>query len=93
MEGRENRKARFRTVIALILDGKKFFFEGIVNGQIIEIKKGANGFGYDPVFQPDGCNQTFAEMTLQQKNKISHRAMAISKLAEFLLSRKAENII
>jgi XTP/dITP diphosphohydrolase len=93
MEGRDDRKARFRTVIALILDGKKFFFEGIVNGQIIEIKKGANGFGYDPVFQPDGCNQTFAEMTLQQKNKISHRAMAISKLAEFLLIRKTENTI
>lgn len=85
MYGKENRKARFRTVIALILDGRIYFFEGIVSGLIIDARKGVNGFGYDPVFQPDGYYQTFAEMTLEQKNTISHRAMAIHKLADFLL--------
>jgi XTP/dITP diphosphohydrolase len=85
MKGMTNRQARFRTFISLILDGEKFLFEGIVDGNIIEMKRGTNGFGYDPVFQPTGHNQTFAEMTLEQKNRISHRAMAINKLAEFLL--------
>ena len=84
MEGKEDRKARFRTVIALILDGRKYFFEGTVSGEIIEEKRGTNGFGYDPIFVPAGLNQTFAEMSLQQKNKISHRAMAINKLIGFL---------
>lgn len=87
MNGQANRQARFRTIIALILDGKRFLFEGIVNGYILEIKRGINGFGYDPVFQPDGHNQTFAEMTLEQKNSISHRAIAVNKLAEFLLDK------
>lgn len=87
MNGQANRQARFRTIIALILDGKRFLFEGIVNGYILEMKRGINGFGYDPVFQPDGHNQTFAEMTLEQKNSISHRAIAVNKLAEFLLDK------
>lgn len=85
MKGKVNRQARFRTVIALIIDDQKFFFEGTVTGNIMEVKKGSNGFGYDPVFRPEGFSQTFAEMTLDQKNKISHRAIAINKLAEFLL--------
>jgi XTP/dITP diphosphohydrolase len=85
MNGQANRQARFRTVIALVLDGKRFLFEGIINGHILQMKRGKNGFGYDPVFQPDGHNQTFAEMTLDQKNNISHRAIAIKKLTEFLL--------
>ncbi len=84
LSGVENRKARFRTVIALILDGSVQYFEGIVNGEIIAERKGVKGFGYDPVFLPDGYEQTFAEMPLAEKNKISHRARAVSKLVEFL---------
>ncbi len=84
LTGIENRKARFRTVIALILDGSVQYFEGIVNGEIITERKGVKGFGYDPVFLPDGYEQTFAEMPLDEKNKISHRARAVSKLVEFL---------
>ena len=79
-----NRKARFRTVIALILDGAVHYFEGIVNGEIIAERKGEKGFGYDPVFLPDGYEQTFAEMPLDEKNKISHRARAVIKLVDFL---------
>jgi XTP/dITP diphosphohydrolase len=84
LSGIKNRKARFRTVIALILDGSTHYFEGIVNGEIINIRKGAKGFGYDPVFLPDGYSLTFAEMPLSEKNKISHRARAVNKLVEFL---------
>jgi len=84
LTGVENRKARFRTVIVLILDGSVQYFEGIVNGEIIAERKGVKGFGYDPVFLPDGYEQTFAEMPLAEKNKISHRARAVSKLVEFL---------
>jgi XTP/dITP diphosphohydrolase len=80
----ENRKARFRTVIALILEGKEYLFEGIVNGRIIRERRGRDGFGYDPVFIPDGRAETFAEMKLEEKNKISHRARAFEKLREFL---------
>jgi XTP/dITP diphosphohydrolase len=80
----ENRKARFRTVIVLILDGSVHYFEGIVNGKIITERKGAKGFGYDPVFLPDGYDKTFAEMPLSEKNKISHRAQAVGKLVDFL---------
>ena len=87
MKDKENRKARFRSVIALIFEGRHFLFEGKVNGKIIEKKRGYNGFGYDPIFVPLGFDQTFAEMTLQQKNKISHRAIAINKLVEFLADR------
>lgn len=84
MDQTKNRKARFRTVIALILDGKEYLFEGIVNGQIIKEKRGTEGFGYDPVFVPDGHKKTFAEMSLDEKNKISHRAQAFEKLRDFL---------
>jgi XTP/dITP diphosphohydrolase len=80
----ENRKARFRTVIALILENKEYLFEGIVAGKIIMEKRGAEGFGYDPVFIPDGKTRTFAEMELAEKNTVSHRARAFEKLREFL---------
>jgi len=83
-----NRKARFRTVIALIQKGKVFEFEGIVNGQIARERRGGEGFGYDPIFQPDGFEQTFAELGIEQKNQISHRAIAIKKLCDFLLNSK-----
>lgn len=79
-----NRKAQFRTVISLILNGKEFFFEGIVKGKILHEKQGDNGFGYDPVFMPDGFNKSFAEMDLVEKNSISHRAKAMEKLVHFL---------
>ena len=85
MEGVENRKARFRTVFALIINGKEHLFEGIVKGEIIKNRKGTSGFGYDPVFVPEGHTQTFAEMGNELKNKISHRAMATQKLCRFLL--------
>lgn len=82
-----NRKARFRTVISLILQGKEYFFEGIVSGQITLNRTGKSGFGYDPIFKPDGYPITFAEMSLEEKNKISHRAQAMQKLIEFLKTR------
>lgn len=81
-----NRNARFRTVIALISGGKEFLFEGVVEGRIINEKRGKEGFGYDPVFIPEGNEKTFAEMPLDEKNLISHRARAFEKLREFLLS-------
>lgn len=84
MEGKENRKARFRTVIALLLDGKEYTFEGIVKGNIIEEKRGDSGFGYDPIFVPEGYDLTFAELGNDIKNKISHRAEAVKKLSAFL---------
>lgn len=84
LEGKENRKARFRTVIALILNGKEYQFDGIINGSITETKKGTCGFGYDPIFMPEGQNQTFAELGDDIKNTISHRALAVNKLADFL---------
>lgn len=84
MEGMENRKARFRTVFALIVDGKEHLFEGIVKGEIITNRKGTSGFGYDPIFVPEGYAQTFAEMGNELKNKISHRAVATNKLCRFL---------
>lgn len=84
MEGKENRKARFRTVIALIWGGKEYLFEGIINGTITEQKRGNSGFGYDPIFQPEKYNQTFAEMGNDIKNNISHRALAVKELALFL---------
>ncbi|NJK94398.1 MAG: RdgB/HAM1 family non-canonical purine NTP pyrophosphatase [Bacteroidales bacterium] len=81
----DDRSARFRTVIALISSaGKEYLFEGIVDGKIISVLRGSEGFGYDPVFIPDGFDHTFAEMSLSEKNKISHRARAFQKLKEFL---------
>lgn len=84
MEGQSNRKARFRTVISLIKGGEVFLFEGIVNGTIRETPVGEKGFGYDPIFQPEGYDRTFAEMSMEQKNQISHRALAMNKLITFL---------
>ena len=85
LENNDNRKARFRTVIALIIDGKVTTFDGIVNGSITEGKRGGEGFGYDPIFMPEGYNKTFAELGLNIKNNISHRAKAVQKLADYLL--------
>lgn len=85
MEGETNRKARFVTVISLILDGKEYFFEGIVNGIITTERHGSEGFGYDPIFKPDGYDITYAEMTAELKNSMSHRGLATKKLVEFLL--------
>lgn len=79
-----SRKAQFRTAIALILNGETHLFEGIVKGEIMREKHGADGFGYDPVFQPEGETRTFAEMSSEEKNAISHRGRAVTKLVEFL---------
>lgn len=88
LRGIENRRARFRTVIALILDGQEYTFEGVVNGSIAHEKKGAQGFGYDPIFMPDGFSRTFAQMSAEEKNAISHRGRAMGKLKAFLLGRR-----
>lgn len=80
----DNKTARFKTVISLLLDGKEYFFEGICTGKIISQRKGNNGFGYDPVFIPDGSEKTFAEMDMAEKNKFSHRKKAMEKLINFL---------
>lgn len=89
MDGVENRKARFRTVIALLLDGKEYLFEGRVDGHILSVKQGKDGFGYDPIFQAEGFKESFAEMSISEKNKISHRGRATEKLRAFL-NRKDE---
>ena len=91
LKGIQNRKARFRTVISLIVDDKEYQFEGIVDGQITEFESGSEGFGYDPIFMPNGYTQTFAELPLSEKNKISHRGNAVKKLVEFLNSNYTEN--
>ena len=87
LEGAENRRARFRTVISLLLGGEEHLFEGIVEGRIIDREEGHEGFGYDPLFVPEGCDRTFAEMTDEQKNALSHRGRAVRKLAEYLHNR------
>ena len=84
LQGKEDRKARFKTVIALILDSKEYVFEGVCEGSITTLKSGKKGFGYDPVFQPSGYDITFAEMNIDTKNKISHRGKAVVKLIDFL---------
>jgi non-canonical purine NTP pyrophosphatase, rdgB/HAM1 family len=86
LEGKTNRKARFRTVVALIKEGKEYLFEGEVRGTIVHEPKGVNGFGYDPIFVPENYDKTFAELDLTVKNQISHRANAVKKLVEFLQS-------
>jgi XTP/dITP diphosphohydrolase len=91
LEGKADRTARFRTVISLIVDGKETLFEGICQGKIIGEKKGENGFGYDPVFVPDGADNTFAEMSLEEKNRFSHRKKATQKLVAFLNSFESVN--
>ncbi|MFQ8827200.1 MAG: RdgB/HAM1 family non-canonical purine NTP pyrophosphatase [Alistipes sp.] len=87
MKGATNRRARFRTVISLILDGEEHLFEGIVEGALLTAPRGTNGFGYDPIFVPDGYAETFAEMSDEAKNAISHRGRAVAKLAAFLKNR------
>lgn len=84
MEGVSNRKARFKTVISLMQDGKEYLFEGVINGTLRTEPTGTSGFGYDPVFEPEGYAQTFAEMSMEEKNQISHRAQAMKKLIAFL---------
>lgn len=84
MQGADERSARFRTVIALILDGSEYLFEGTVEGEIIRERRGTGGFGYDPIFLASGHDRTFAEIPLSEKNTISHRARAMRKLLEFL---------
>lgn len=88
MEGKADRSARFRTVIALIWNGEEHLFDGTVEGSIRHERAGNGGFGYDPVFKPDGYNITFAEMSLEQKNNISHRAKALEGLTVFLRNLK-----
>ena len=87
----KKRKARFRTVISLVIDGKEKQFEGIVDGEILEAKRGEEGFGYDPIFQPEGFQQSFAEMDSEQKNEISHRGRAVQKLVSYLKTWSAES--
>ncbi|MBE6281064.1 MAG: non-canonical purine NTP diphosphatase [Bacteroides sp.] len=84
LQGVENRKAQFRTVICLILDGKQHLFEGICKGEIIKEKRGSAGFGYDPIFVPEGYNESFAQLGNAVKNKISHRAKAVEMLCKYL---------
>lgn len=84
LEDKSNRTAQFRTAIFLLINDKEFLFDGIVNGIIIKQKKGNRGFGYDPIFIPSGFNKTFAEMSLEEKNKMSHRALAIKALVSHL---------
>ena len=84
MKGIQNRKARFRTVVSLYMNGRQFFFEGVCNGFIEENISGTKGFGYDPIFRPEGYDKTFAEMDLKEKGLISHRGLAVKKLVTFL---------
>ncbi len=84
LQKKQNRQARFRTVISLILNGKEVQFEGICEGAILKERKGENGFGYDPVFVPTGSEKTFAAMTMEEKNKFSHRKKAMTKMIKFL---------
>ena len=84
MECKENRGAQFRTAMALILDGEEYLFEGVVRGEILTQECGNEGFGYDPLFAPEGRSESFAEMSSEEKNAISHRGRAVRKLAEFL---------
>ena len=84
LKNKSNRNARFRTVISLVINGEEYLFEGEAKGEIIEQKCCVDGFGYDPIFKPKGFNVTFAEMSLEEKNKISHRGKAVRKLVEFL---------
>ncbi len=84
LKNQSNRSARFRTVVALILEGKEYTFEGICSGMITENKHGDEGFGYDPIFRPEGFKRTFAEMTMEEKGQMSHRGRAVNKLVEFL---------
>lgn len=88
LHGQQARNARFRTVIALILEGEEYKFEGTAAGEILESKIGIGGFGYDPIFRPEGFAQSFAELSMAEKNEISHRGKAVKALIEFLSTRK-----
>ena len=88
LQGIDNRAAQFRTVIALLIDGKEHLFEGVIRGTIDRDKRGDNGFGYDPIFMPEGYDQTFAEVDSSIKNRVSHRALAMAKLFDSLLNEK-----
>ena len=88
LAGKENRRARFRTVISLIEQGEEHLFEGIVEGRIIDHESGEEGFGYDPLFVPDGFDRTFAEMTAEEKNAVSHRGRAVRKLVAYLHAKQ-----
>lgn len=88
LQDETNRKARFRTVISLIWNGEEHFFDGTVEGTIRTAPSGTDGFGYDPIFEPDGYDVTFAEMSMDEKNKISHRAKAMELLIDFLINEK-----
>ena len=92
LEGVGNRRARFRTVISLILDGEEHLFEGIVEGHIAQCASGSEGFGYDPLFIPEGSAKTYAEMDPAEKNALSHRGRAVRKLAEFLHNRGKQSL-
>ena len=87
LDGKNNRRARFRTGISLLVGDEEHLFEGVVEGRIVERESGAEGFGYDPLFVPDGCDRTFAEMSPDEKNAVSHRGRAVRKLAAFLRAR------
>jgi XTP/dITP diphosphohydrolase len=89
----KNKNARFRAVISLILDGKETQFEGVCNGKIIDTPTGTDGFGYDPIFIPEGSSRTFAEMSLEEKNHFNHRTKAAAKLVAFLQNMKANSTI
>ena len=86
LSGIKNRKAHFKTIIALIINGEETLFEGIAKGEITQSKSGSEGFGYDPIFKPEGYDITFSEMELKEKNKISHRGKAVRKLVKHLIS-------
>lgn len=87
LKEKNDRSAQFRTVIALLYHGEEHFFEGIVRGRIIDERKGTEGFGYDPIFMPEGFSTTFAEMSAEEKNSISHRGRAVARLVDFLTSQ------
>ncbi len=91
LKGVEDRRASFRTVIALIIANQEYLFEGIIHGTIAESASGSEGFGYDPVFIPDGFSKTFSEIGVEEKNKISHRSIATKKLVDFLSGKSSPN--
>lgn len=90
MDGQQNRRARFRTVFTLLLDGQQYQFEGTCNGLITEKAAGIGGFGYDPVFLPEGSTLTFAEMTMEEKNRYSHRKKGLDQMIQFLINKKSQ---
>lgn len=92
LKDKNDRSAYYKAVICLIWDEETYFFEGICNGRVIEEKRGTGGFGYDPIFIPDGYNETFAELPLSIKNKISHRGKAVEKMVQFLNDRMTSDI-